>query len=53
MSKKKIKDLTITECKAICCDQPSDTCRNCPLLIKGTSTCMLEIKLILENEVEL
>lgn len=53
MSKKKIKDLTVNECKVICCDQPCDTCGGCPLWIKGTGTCMLEIKMILEKEVKL
>lgn len=49
---KKIKDLTITECKAICSDQTFNSCQGCPLWIAGTSACIKDIKILLENEVE-
>ena len=47
--KKKIKDLTLLECKAICCD---NECSTCPLWFAGNSLCYKDLKTKEEKEVE-
>lgn len=47
--KKKIKDLSLTECKAICSD---NDCSTCPLWFVGNSLCYKELRLKEEKEVE-
>ena len=49
--KKKIKDLTLLECKAICCDNDNE-CSTCPLWFAGNSLCYKDLKTKEEKEVE-